>query len=331
MQKRKLGKSNLEVSALGLGCMGMSFSYGPPKDKQEMIALLHAAVDSGITFFDTAEVYGPFTNEELVGEGLAPFRGKVVIATKFGFNLNPDGSPGFTGPNSTPERIKKVAEGSLKRLRVDAIDLFYQHRVDPAVPIEDVAGAVKDLIQQGKVKHFGLSEAAAKTIRRAHVVQPVTAVQSEYSLWTRGPEAEVLPTLEELGIGFVPYSPLGKGFLTGKMSESTSFDSTDFRSKLPRFTPEALKANQALVDLLGRIAQKKKATPAQIALAWLLAQKPWIVPIPGTTKLSRLEENNGSAAVELTSSDLREIESAAAQIKIEGARYPEAIEKMTGL
>ncbi|HLX83071.1 MAG TPA: aldo/keto reductase [Terriglobales bacterium] len=331
MQKRKLGKSNLEVSALGLGCMGMSFSYGPPKDKQEMIALLHAAVDSGITFFDTAEVYGPFTNEELVGEGLAPFRGKVVIATKFGFNLNPDGSPGFTGPNSTPERIKAVAEGSLKRLRVDAIDLFYQHRVDPAVPIEDVAGAVKDLIQQGKVKHFGLSEAAAKTIRRAHAVQPVTAVQSEYSLWTRGPEAEVLPTLEELGIGFVPYSPLGKGFLTGKMGESTSFDSTDFRSKLPRFTPEALKANQALVDLLGTIAQKKKATPAQIALAWLLAQKPWIVPIPGTTKLNRLEENNGAAAVELTSSDLRDIESAAAQIKIEGARYPEAIEKMTGL
>ena len=331
MQKRKLGKSNLEVSALGLGCMGMSFSYGPPKDKQEMIALLHAAVDSGITFFDTAEVYGPFTNEELVGEGLAPFRGKVVIATKFGFNLNPDGSPGFTGPNSTPDRIKAVAEGSLKRLRVDAIDLFYQHRVDPAVPIEDVAGAVKDLIQQGKVKHFGLSEAAAKTIRRAHAVQPVTAVQSEYSLWTRGPEAEVLPTLEELGIGFVPYSPLGKGFLTGKMGESTSFDSTDFRSKLPRFTPEALKANQALVDLLGTIAQKKKATPAQIALAWLLAQKPWIVPIPGTTKLNRLEENNGAAAVELTSSDLRDIESAAAQIKIEGARYPEAIEKMTGL
>src|SRR5579862_2348044 len=331
MQKRKLGKSNLEVSALGLGCMGMSFSYGPPKDKQEMIALLHAAVDSGITFFDTAEVYCPFTNEELVGEGLAPFRGKVVIATKFGFNLNPDGSPGFTGPNSTPERIKAVAEGSLKRLRVDAIDLFYQHRVDPAVPIEDVAGAVKDLIQQGKVKHFGLSEAAAKTIRRAHAVQPVTAVQSEYSLWTRGPEAEVLPTLEELGIGFVPYSPLGKGFLTGKMGESTSFDSTDFRSKLPRFTPEALKANQALVDLLGTIAQKKKATPAQIALAWLLAQKPWIVPIPGTTKLNRLEENNGAAAVELTSSDLRDIESAAAQIKIEGARYPEAIEKMTGL
>jgi aryl-alcohol dehydrogenase-like predicted oxidoreductase len=331
MQKRKLGKSNLEVSALGLGCMGMSFSYGPPKDKREMIALLRAAVDSGITFFDTAEVYGPFTNEELVGEGLAPFRGKVVIATKFGFNLNPDGSPGFTGPNSTPERIKAVAEGSLKRLRVDAIDLFYQHRVDPAVPIEEVAGAVKDLIQQGKVKHFGLSEAAAKTIRRAHAVQPVTAVQSEYSLWTRGPEAEVLPTLEELGIGFVPYSPLGKGFLTGKMSESTSFDSTDFRSRLPRFTPEALKANQALVDLLGTIAQKKKATPAQIALAWLLAQKPWIVPIPGTTKLNRLEENNGAASVELTSGDLREIESAAAQIKIEGARYPEAIEKMTGL
>jgi aryl-alcohol dehydrogenase-like predicted oxidoreductase len=331
MQKRKLGKSSLEVSAIGLGCMGMSFSYGPAKDKQEMISLLRAAVDRGVTFFDTAEVYGPFTNEELVGEALAPFRGKVVIATKFGFNLNPDGSPGFTGPNSKPERIKEVVEGSLKRLRVDAIDLFYQHRVDPAVPIEDVAGAVKELIEQGKVKHFGLSEAAAKTIRRAHAVQSVTAVQSEYSLWTRGPEAEVLPTLEELGIGFVPYSPLGKGFLTGKMNEDTTFDSTDFRSRLPRFTPEALKANQALVDLLGAIAQRKKATSAQIALAWLLAQKPWIVPIPGTTKLGRLEENNGAAAIDLTSDDLRDIESAASKIKVEGARYPEAIEKMTGL
>jgi len=331
MQKRKLGKSSLEVSAIGLGCMGMSFSYGPAKDKQEMISLLRAAVDRGVTFFDTAEVYGPFTNEELVGEALAPFRGRVVIATKFGFNLNPDGSPGFTGPNSKPDRIKEVVEGSLKRLRVDAIDLFYQHRVDPAVPIEDVAGAVKELIEQGKVKHFGLSEAGAKTIRRAHAVQSVTAVQSEYSLWTRGPEAEVLPTLEELGIGFVPYSPLGKGFLTGKMNEDTTFDSTDFRSRLPRFTPEALKANQALVDLLGAIAQRKKATSAQIALAWLLAQKPWIVPIPGTTKLGRLEENNGAAAIDLTSDDLRDIESAASKIKVEGARYPEAIEKMTGL
>jgi aryl-alcohol dehydrogenase-like predicted oxidoreductase len=331
MQKRKLGKSNLEVSALGLGCMGMSFSYGPPKDKQEMISLLHEAVDRGVTFFDTAEVYGPFTNEELVGEALSPFRGKVVIATKFGFNLKPDGSPGFLSPNSSPARIKQVAEDSLKRLKVDAIDLFYQHRVDPAVPIEDVAGAVKDLIQQGKVKHFGLSEAAAKTIRRAHAVQPVTAVQSEYSLWTRGPEAEVLPTLEELGIGFVPFSPLGKGFLTGKMDENTKLGSSDFRSTLPRFTPEAMKANQALVDLLGTIAQRKKATPAQIALAWLLAQKPWIVPIPGTTKLARLDENIGSVAVELTPDDLREIESAAAKITVQGARYPEHIEKMTGL
>ena len=279
MQKRKLGKRNLEVSALGLGCMGMSFSYGPPGDKQEMISLIRSAVDRGITFFDTAEVYGPFTNEELVGEALAPFRGKVVIATKFGFKLKPDGSPGFVGPDSRPERIKEVAEGSLKRLKVDAIDLFYQHRVDPKVPIEEVAGAVKDLIQHGKVKHFGLSEAAAKTIRRAHAVQPVIAVQSEYSLWTRGPEAEVLPTLEELGIGFVPFSPLGKGFLTGKINENTTFDSSDFRNTLPRFTPEARKANQALVDLLGKIAQRKKATPAQIALAWLLAQKPGIVPI----------------------------------------------------
>jgi aryl-alcohol dehydrogenase-like predicted oxidoreductase len=331
MQKHKLGKSNLEVSALGLGCMGMSFSYGPAKDKQEMISLLRAAVERGVTFFDTAEVYGPFTNEELVGEGLAPFRGKVVIATKFGFKLKEDGSPGFVGPDSSSERIKQVAEASLKRLKVDAIDLFYQHRVDPKVPIEDVAGAVKELIQEGKVKHFGLSEAGAKTIRRAHAVQPVTAVQSEYSLWTRGPEAEVLPTLEELGIGFVPYSPLGKGFLTGKMDENTTFDKTDFRSTLPRFTPEALKANQALVDLLGTIAQRKKATPAQIALAWLLSQKPWIVPIPGTTKLGRLEENIGAVAVELTPDDSREIETASSKIKVEGARYPEAVEKMTGL
>jgi aryl-alcohol dehydrogenase-like predicted oxidoreductase len=331
MQKRKLGKSNLEVSALGLGCMGMSFSYGPAKDTQEMISLLRAAVERGVTFFDTAEVYGPFTNEDLVGEGLAPFRGKVVIATKFGFKLKPDLTPGSIGPDSSPDRIRLVAEASLKRLKVDAIDLFYQHRVDPQVPIEDVAGTVKDLIQAGKVKHFGLSEAGAKTIRRAHAVQPVTAVQSEYSLWTRGPEAEVLPTLEELGIGFVPYSPLGKGFLTGKMDENTTFDKTDFRSTLPRFTPEALKANQALVDLLGTIAQRKKATPAQIALAWLLAQKPWIVPIPGTTKLGRLEENIGAVAVELTPEDLREIETASSKIKVEGARYPEAIEKMTGL
>jgi len=331
MQKRKLGKSNLEVSALGLGCMGMSFSYGPPADKREMISLLRTAVERGITFFDTAEVYGPYTNEELLGEALSPLRDRVVIATKFGFKLKPDGSPGFVGPNSRPERIKQVAEDSIKRLKVDAIDLFYQHRVDPNVPIEDVAGAVKELIQEGKVKHFGLSEAGAKTIRRAHSVQPVTAVQSEYSLWTRGPEAEVLPTLEELGIGFVPYSPLGKGFLTGKINESTTFDSTDFRNTLPRFTPEARKANQALVDLLGTIAQRKKATPAQIALAWLLAQKPWIVPIPGTTKLGRLEENIGAVGIELTSDDLREIESASAKIKVEGERYPEALQRMTGL
>jgi aryl-alcohol dehydrogenase-like predicted oxidoreductase len=325
-----LGKSNLEVSAIGLGCMGMSFSYGPPKDKQEMISLLRAAVERGVTFFDTAEVYGPFTNEELLGEALSPLRDQVVIATKFGFNLNPDGSPGWQGLNSRPERIKQVAEASLKRLKIDAIDLFYQHRVDPDVPIEDVAGAVKELIHAGKVKHFGMSEAAAKTIRRAHAVQPVTAVQSEYSLWTRGPEAEVLPTLEELGIGFVPYSPLGKGFLTGKMDASTTFDKTDFRSTLPRFTPEALKANHALVDLLGVIAKQKKATPAQIALAWLLAQKPWIVPIPGTTKLHRLEENIGAVAVELSPGELREIESAAAKITVEGARYPEKLEQMTG-
>jgi aryl-alcohol dehydrogenase-like predicted oxidoreductase len=331
MQKRKLGKGNLEVSALGLGCMGMSFSYGPPKDKQEMIKLLHAAVDRGITFFDTAEVYGPYTNEELLGEGLSPYKGKVVIASKFGFNLNPDGSPGWQGLNSRPERIKQVADASLKRLKIDVIDLFYQHRVDPAVPIEDVAGAVRDLIKAGKVKHFGMSEAAAKTIRRAHAVQPVTAVQSEYSLWTRGPEAEVLPTLEELGIGFVPYSPLGKGFLTGKMDEKTELGKDDFRSTLPRFTPEARKANLALVDLLGEIGKRKNATPAQIALAWLLAQKPWIVPIPGTTKLHRLEENIGAVSVELSKDDLQQIEDAASKIKVEGARYPEHIEKMTGL
>jgi aryl-alcohol dehydrogenase-like predicted oxidoreductase len=330
MQKRKLGKSNLEVSALGLGCMGMSFSYGPPKDKQEMTSLLRAAVERGITFFDTAEVYGPFTNEELVGEALSPFRGQVVIATKFGFKLDPNTGK-QAGLDSRPERIKQVAEGSLKRLKSDVIDLFYQHRVDPNVPIEDVAGAVKDLIQQGKVKHFGLSEAAAKTIRRAHAIQPVTAVQSEYSLWTRGPEAEVLPTLEDLGIGFVPYSPLGKGFLTGRFDKNTKFDSSDFRSILPRFTPEAMKANQALVDLLGKIAQRKKATPAQIALAWLLAQKPWIVPIPGTTKLGRLEENIGALSIELTSDDLREIESAASKIKVQGERYPEQLQRMTGL
>jgi aryl-alcohol dehydrogenase-like predicted oxidoreductase len=330
MQKRKLGKSNLEVSALGLGCMGMSFSYGPPKDKQEMTSLIRAAVERGVTFFDTAEVYGPYTNEELVGEALAPFRGQVVIATKFGFNPNPDGSPGWQGLNSRPERIKQVAEGSLKRLKTDVIDLFYQHRVDPEVPIEDVAGAVKDLIREGKVKHFGLSEAAAKTIRRAHAVQPVTAVQSEYSLWWRRPEEEVLPALEELGIGFVPYSPLGKGFLTGKISEDTKFDSTDFRNILPRFTAEARKANQALVDLLGKIGGRKKATPAQIALAWLLAQKPWIVPIPGTTKLARLDENIGAVAIQLTPGDLREIENAAAKISVQGARYPERLEQMTG-
>jgi aryl-alcohol dehydrogenase-like predicted oxidoreductase len=330
MQKRKLGKSNLEVSALGLGCMGMTFSYGPAADKQEMIALLRAAVDRGVTFFDTAEVYGPFNNEELVGEALAPFRGQVVIATKFGFKLDPNGGPRWVGLDGRPAHIKQVAEGSLKRLKVDAIDLFYQHRVDPDVPIEDVAGAVKDLIQAGKVKHFGLSEAGVQTIRRAHAVQPVTAVQSEYSLWTRGPEREVLPTLEELGIGFVPYSPLGKGFLTGKINENTPFDSTDFRNTLPRFTPEARKANQTLIALLGTIAGRKTATPAQIALAWLLAQKPWIVPIPGTRKLERLDENIGAAAVTLTSDDLREIDSAAAKITVQGARYPEHLEQMTG-
>ena len=332
MQKRKLGKSNLEVSVIGLGCMGMSFSYGPPKDKQEMTSLLHAAVERGITFFDTAEVYGPFLNEELVGEALAPFRGQVVIATKFGFDLSgPDNRPGAAGLNSRPEHIKQAVEGSLKRLKVDKIDLLYQHRVDPNVPIEDVAGAVKELIQAGKVMHFGLSEAGAKTIRRAHAVQPVTALQSEYSLWWRKPEAEIIPTIEELGIGFVPYSPLGKGFLTGAIKEDTTFASNDFRSTLPRFTPDALKANQALIDLLGSIGKKKKATPAQIALAWLLAQKPWIVPIPGTTKLNRLEENIGAAAVELTADDLRDIDSAASKIKVEGARYPERLEKMTGL
>ena len=330
MQKRKLGKSNLEVSALGLGCMGMSFGYGPAADKKEMISLIRTAVERGVTFFDTAEVYGPFTNEQLVGEALSPVRGQVVIATKFGFKLDPNGGPQWVGLDSRPEHIKEVAEGSLKRLKVDAIDLFYQHRVDPDVPIEDVAGAVKDLIQEGKVKHFGLSEAGAKTIRRAHAVQPVTAVQSEYSLWTRGPEKEVLPTVEELGIGFVPYSPLGKGFLTGKINENTAFDRSDFRTILPRFTPEARKANQALIDLLGRIAERKKATPAQIALAWLLAQKPWIVPIPGTTKPGRLEENLRAAEVELTSDDLREIDSASSKIKVEGARYPERLEQMTG-
>jgi aryl-alcohol dehydrogenase-like predicted oxidoreductase len=329
MKKRKLGNNGLEVSALGLGCMGMSFGYGPAGDKQEMISVIRAAVERGVTFFDTAEVYGPFTNEELVGEALAPFRGKVVIATKFGFKLDPDTGK-QTGLDSRPEHIRQVAEASLKRLRVDAIDLLYQHRVDPAVPIEDVAGAVKDLIQKGKVKHFGLSEAGVQTIRRAHAVQPVTAVQSEYSLWWRSPEAEVLPTLEELGIGFVPYSPLGKGFLTGKIDENTSFDSSDFRNIVPRFSPEARKANQALVDLLRKIAEWKKGTPAQIALAWLLAQKPWIVPIPGTTKQARLQENIGAVAVELRSGDLRDIDGAASKITLQGARYPEALEKLTG-
>ena len=332
MRKRKLGKSNFEVSALGLGCMGMSFSYGEPKDKQEMISLLRTAVDLGITFFDTAEVYGPFTNEELVGEALSPVRDRVVIATKFGFDLSgSDHRPGAAGVNSQPEHIKKAVEGSLKRLRVDVIDLLYQYRVDPNVPIEDVAGAVKDLIQQGKVKHFGLSEAGVKTLRRAHAVQPVTALQSEYSLWWRKPEAEVLPTLQELGIGLVPYSPLGKGFLTGKIDESAKFASNDFRSTLPRFKAEALKANQAVVGLLGRIARQKGATPAQIALAWLLAQKPWIVPIPGTTKLSRLEENIGSLAIELTSEDLGDIDAAASKITVEGDRYPEHLQRMSGL
>ena len=331
MQKRKLGKSNLEVSAIGLGCMGMSFSYGPPKDKQEMTALLRAAVERGVTFFDTAEVYGPYANEELVGEALAPFRKQLVIATKFGFDLGGnDTRPGAAGLNSQPEHIKAAVEGSLKRLKIDVIDLLYQHRVDPNVPIEDVAGAVRELILQGKVRHFGLSEAGVQTIRRAHAVQPLTALQSEYSLWTRTPEKEVIPTLEELGIGFVCYSPLGKGFLTGKMDEKTTFASSDFRSTLPRFTPEALKANQTLVDLIGKIGKRKQATPAQIALAWLLAQKPWIVPIPGTTKLPRLDENIGAVAVELTADDLREIDSAAAKITVQGARYPEKLEKLTG-
>jgi aryl-alcohol dehydrogenase-like predicted oxidoreductase len=330
MQKRKLGRSNLEVSTLGLGCMGMSFSYGPPKDKQEMISVIRAAVERGVTFFDTAEVYGPYTNEELVGEALAPVRDQVVIATKFGFNLNPDGSPGWQGLNSSPEHIKQAAEGSLKRLKIDAIDLFYQHRVDPDVPIEDVAGAVKELIQEGKVKHFGLSEAGVQTIRRAHAVQPVTALQSEYSLWWRKPEAEVIPTLEELGIGMVPYSPLGKGFLTGKIDENTQLGSADFRSSLPRFTPEAMKANRAFVDVLDAVAKQKNATTAQIALAWLLAQKLWIVPIPGTTKLSRLVENMGADTIELTADDLREIESASSKITAQGARYPEKLEQMTG-
>jgi aryl-alcohol dehydrogenase-like predicted oxidoreductase len=335
MQKHRLGKSNLEVSAIGLGCMGMSFSYGPPKDKQEMTALLHAAVERGVTFFDTAEVYGPFLNEELVGEALAPFRRQVVIATKFGFDLSPDldprGMKGSPGVNSRPEHIKKAVEGSLKRLKTDVIDLLYQHRVDPNVPIEDVAGAVKELIQAGKVKHFGLSEAGVKTIRRAHAVQPVTALQNEYSLWTRTPEKEVMPTLEELGISLVAYSPLGRGFLTGAIEENTTFDSSDFRSALPRFTPEALKANKILIELLGRIAERKRATPAQIALAWVLAQKPWIVPIPGTTKLNRLEENISAVNVELTPDDLGEIETAASSIRVHGERYPERLEQMTGL
>jgi len=330
MQKRKLGNSNLEVSALGLGCMRMSYGDSPVGDRQEMISFLHAAVDRGITFFDTAEVYGPFTNEELVGEALSPFRGQVVIATKFGFQPNPDGSPGWSSLNSRPEHIKQVAEASLKRLKVDAIDLFYQHRVDPDVSIEDAAGAVKELIQEGKVKHFGLSEAGAQTIRRAHAVQPVTAIQSEYSLWWRTPEEEVLPMCEELGIGFVPFSPLGRGYLTGKVDENTTFDSSDLRSRSPRYTPEARKANRVVIDLLARIGEQKGATPAQIALAWLLAQKPWIVPIPGSRKLERLDENIAAVSVELTSDDLREIESAISKITVQGDRYPESLRKMTG-
>jgi aryl-alcohol dehydrogenase-like predicted oxidoreductase len=332
MKTRKLGKSGLEVSAVGLGCMGMSFSYGPPKDKKEMTALLHAAVERGINFFDPAEVYGPFTNEDLVGEALAPFKDKIIIATKFGFDVSgPDNRPGAAGLNSRPEHIKQAVEGSLRRLRLEKIDLLYQHRVDPNVPIEDVAGAVKELIQQGKVKQFGLSEPGAQTLRRAHAVQPVAALQNEYSLWTRSIETNgILQTCEELGIGLVPYSPLGKGFLTGAMNENTKLDSSDFRSQLPRFTPAALKANQALIDLLSTIAKRKQATPAQIALAWLLAQKPWIVPIPGTTKLHRLDENIGAVSVELTQGDLRDIESASANIKVEGARYPEKMEAMTG-
>jgi len=330
MKQRTLGKTGLEVSAIGLGCMGMSFSYGKPMEKKDAIALLRAAVERGVTFFDTAEVYGPLTNEELLGEALAPFRGQVVIATKFGWAPAHEGEARWSRLDSRPEHIRQVVEGSLRRLRVAAIDLYYQHRVDPNVPIEDVAGAVKDLIAQGKVKHWGLSEAAAKTIRRAHAVQPVTAVQSEYSLWWRTPEAEVLPTLEELGIGFVPYSPLGKGYLTGKIDETTTFDSNDFRNTIPRFSPEARQANRGLVELLGGIAKRKGATPAQMALAWLLARKPWIVPIPGTTKLHRLEENLGGAPVELTPADLREIEEAAARIQVQGARYPEAMEKLSG-
>ena len=330
MQKRQLGKSGLEVSALGLGCMGMSFSYGTPPDKQEMISLLRAAVDRGITFFDTAEVYGPCTNEELLGEALSPVRAQVVIATKFGFRLDPEGKRAWVGLDSRPEHIKQVAEASLKRLKIEAIDLFYQHRVDPDVPIEEVAGAVKELIQEGKVKHFGLSEAGVQTIRRAHAVHPVTAIQSEYSLWWRTPEQELLPALEELGIGFVPYSPLGKGFLTGKITENTTFENSDFRNILPRFTHEARHANKVMVDLLGKIAEMKNATPAQIAIAWLLAQKPWIVPIPGTTKLERLEENMASVDMELTADDIREIESATATITVQGDRYPEELMRMTG-
>jgi aryl-alcohol dehydrogenase-like predicted oxidoreductase len=330
MQKRKLRNINLEVSAIGLGCMGMSFGYGPPADKREMIKLIHSAVEQGVTFFDTAEVYGPFTNEELVGEALAPFRGQVVIATKFGFKPASDGEARWSELDSRPEHIKQVAEASLRRLKAETIDLFYQHRVDPNVPIEDVAGAVKDLVQEGKVKHFGLSEAGVQTIRRAHAVQPVTALQSEYSLWWREPEKEVIPTLEELGIGFVPFSPLGKGFLTGKIDENTTFDSSDFRNIVPRFTPEARKANQALVDLLGKFAKQKNATPAQIALAWLLAQKPWIVPIPGTTKLHRLTENNRAAEIELTADELNEIETTASRIEVQGARYPENLQRMVG-
>jgi len=330
MQKRKLGNSNLEVSALGLGCMGMSFGYGPAGEKKKMISVIRSAVEQGVTFFDTAEAYGPFTNEELVGEALAPFRDQVVIATKFGFKPASKGDSRWSELDSHPEHIKQVAEASLKRLKVDRIDLFYQHRVDPGIPIEDVAGAVKDLIKEGKVKHFGLSEAGVKTIRKAHAIQPVTAVQSEYSLWWRRPEEELLPTLEELGIGFVPFSPLGKGFLTGKINENTTFDRSDFRNIVPRFTPEARKANQALVDLLDKVAKQKNATPAQIALAWLLAQKPWIVPIPGTTKLNRLEENLRTVEIELTSDDLRDIENASSKIKVQGDRYPEHLEKLTG-
>ena len=331
MQKRKLGKNGPEVSALGLGCMGMSFSYGPPHDEKEMIAVIHKAVDLGINFFDTAEVYGPFINEILVGKALSPIRDKVIIATKFGFNCVPGGKPGTQTLNSRPEHIKEVADASLKRLNIDSIDLFYQHRVDPDVPIEEVAGAVRDLIHAGKVKHFGLSEAGAKTIRRAHAVQPVAALQSEYSLWWRAPEAEIIPLLEELGIGLVPYSPLGKGFLTGKINQATTFAGDDFRSRLPRFTPEAIAINLAFVDLLRRIAEEKRATPAQIALAWVLAQKPWMVPIPGTTKISRLEENIGALSIQLSAADLRDIDDAVLKLPVEGDRYPEALAKMTGL